>query len=93
MDATNDRRDRRLVPTPAGGGVGGCGLCAAEGGNGVERLLEILGAGESVAGDFAHHPLGQPGECAAAYVFLASPSDASYVSGTVLGVTGGKPIF
>jgi len=26
-------------------------------------------------------------------VFLASPSDASYVSGTVLGVTGGKPIF
>lgn len=36
---------------------------------------------------------GQPGECAGAYVFLASPSDASYVSGTVLGVTGGKPIF
>lgn len=36
---------------------------------------------------------GQPGEVAPAYVFLASPSDASYVSGTVLGVTGGKPVF
>jgi len=36
---------------------------------------------------------GQPGEVAPAYVFLASPADASYVSGTVLGVTGGKPVF
>ena len=35
---------------------------------------------------------GQPGEVAPAYVFLASPADASYVSGTVLGVTGGKPV-
>jgi NAD(P)-dependent dehydrogenase (short-subunit alcohol dehydrogenase family) len=36
---------------------------------------------------------GQPAECAPAYVFLASEADASYVSGTVLGVTGGKPVF
>lgn len=36
---------------------------------------------------------GQPGEVAPAFVFLASPADASYVSGTVLGVTGGKPVF
>jgi NAD(P)-dependent dehydrogenase (short-subunit alcohol dehydrogenase family) len=36
---------------------------------------------------------GQPGEVAPAYVFLASPADASYVSGTVIGVTGGKPVF
>ncbi|GAA1738905.1 SDR family oxidoreductase [Isoptericola hypogeus] len=36
---------------------------------------------------------GQPAEVAPAFVFLASPSDASYVSGTVLGVTGGKPVF
>ena len=36
--------------------------------------------------------MGQPGELAGAYVFLASP-DASYVSGTVIGVTGGKPVF
>lgn len=36
---------------------------------------------------------GQPGEVAPAYVFLASPSEASYVSGTVIGVTGGKPVF
>jgi NAD(P)-dependent dehydrogenase (short-subunit alcohol dehydrogenase family) len=36
---------------------------------------------------------GQPAEVAPAFVFLASDSDASYVSGTVLGVTGGKPVF
>ncbi|KAA1422952.1 SDR family oxidoreductase [Mumia zhuanghuii] len=36
---------------------------------------------------------GQPAEVAPAFVFLASPSDASYVTGTVLGVTGGKPVF
>ncbi|MCU1536583.1 MAG: short-chain dehydrogenase/reductase [Humibacillus sp.] len=36
---------------------------------------------------------GQPAEVAPAYVFLASPSDASYVSGTVLGVTGGGAVF
>ncbi|PFG43372.1 hypothetical protein ATJ88_2060 [Isoptericola jiangsuensis] len=36
---------------------------------------------------------GQPSEVAPAFVFLASPSDAAYVSGTVLGVTGGKPVF
>ena len=36
---------------------------------------------------------GQPAELAGAFVFLASPLEASYVSGTVLGVTGGKPVF
>lgn len=36
---------------------------------------------------------GQPGEVAPAFVFLASEADASYVSGTVLGVTGGKPVL
>ena len=36
---------------------------------------------------------GQPAEVAPAFVFLASPTDASFVSGTVLGVTGGKPVF
>jgi NAD(P)-dependent dehydrogenase (short-subunit alcohol dehydrogenase family) len=44
----------------------------------------------------ANTPLGragQPSEVAGAFVFLASPSEASYVSGTVLGVTGGRPVF
>ena len=44
----------------------------------------------------ANTPLGragQPSEVAGAFVFLASPAEASYVSGTVLGVTGGKPVF
>ncbi len=36
---------------------------------------------------------GQPAEVAPAYVFLASPTDASYVSGSILGVTGGKATF
>lgn len=33
---------------------------------------------------------GQPSEVAPAFVFLASPRTASYVSGTILGVTGGR---
>ena len=48
---------------------------------------------ETFGGDTPLGRAGQPGEVAPAYVFLASPSDASYVSGTVLGVTGGKPVF
>ena len=48
---------------------------------------------ESFGADTPLGRAGQPGEVAPAYVFLASPSDASYVSGTVLGVTGGEPVF
>ena len=51
---------------------------------------------EKVATFGADTPLGragQPAEVAPAFVFLASERDASYVSGTVLGVTGGKPVF
>ncbi|WP_331715859.1 SDR family oxidoreductase [Tessaracoccus coleopterorum] len=36
---------------------------------------------------------GQPAELAGAFVFLASPLEASYVSGAVIGVTGGRPVF
>jgi NAD(P)-dependent dehydrogenase (short-subunit alcohol dehydrogenase family) len=59
-----------------------------------------LNVATRVADDYvefgANTPLGragQPAECAGAFVFLASPAEASYVSGTVLGVTGGRPVF
>ncbi|GGG52278.1 dehydrogenase [Kocuria dechangensis] len=51
---------------------------------------------EAVAAMGKNTPLGriaQPAELAGAYVFLASPAEASYVSGTVVGVTGGLPVF
>ncbi len=48
---------------------------------------------EGFGGDTPLGRAGQPAEVAGAYVFLASPSEASYVSGTVLGVTGGKSVF
>ena len=52
--------------------------------------------GDSMPGFGADTPLGrggQPVEMAGAFVYLASPAEASYVSGTVIGVTGGKPVF
>lgn len=52
-----------------------------------EEKIETFGANTPLG------RAGQPAEVAPAYVFLASPSDASYVSGTVLGVTGGESVF
>ena len=60
------------------------------GDSGIGRAAAIAYAREGADVAISYLPVEQ---CAGAYVFLASPSDASYVSGTVLGVTGGKPIF
>jgi NAD(P)-dependent dehydrogenase (short-subunit alcohol dehydrogenase family) len=52
--------------------------------------------GDEVAKFGSETPLGragQPAELAHAYVFLASEETASYVSGSILGVTGGKATF
>ncbi len=48
---------------------------------------------ERFGGDTPLGRAGQPAEVAPAFVFLADEAAASYVSGTMLGVTGGKPIF
>jgi NAD(P)-dependent dehydrogenase (short-subunit alcohol dehydrogenase family) len=52
-----------------------------------EEKIEAFGA------DTPLGRAGQPGELAGAFVFLAAPEEASYVSATVVGVTGGKPVF
>lgn len=51
---------------------------------------------EKVASFVSDTPLGRAGQPAAvapAFVYLATPVTASYVSVTVLGVAGGKPVF
>lgn len=58
-------------------------------------LIPSTMPGEAVTHFGEHYPMkrpAQPRELAAVYVMLAS-DEASYVSGTMIGVTGGKPII
>ncbi len=58
-------------------------------------LIPATMSGDKVEGFGSDTPLGRAGhpvEVAAAHVFLAS-DEAGYVSGSVVGVTGGKPVF
>jgi hypothetical protein len=58
-------------------------------------LIPSTMSAEKAANFGADSPLGRPGqpaEVAPAYVFLAS-NDATYISGAVLPVTGGKPFL
>ncbi|GAB3080020.1 SDR family oxidoreductase [Pedococcus soli] len=58
-------------------------------------LIPATMPAEKVHGFGSDTPLGRAGhpvEVASAFVFLAS-DEASFVSGSVLGVTGGKPVF
>jgi NAD(P)-dependent dehydrogenase (short-subunit alcohol dehydrogenase family) len=59
----------------------------------LQPATQLPGKIEKFGSDTPLGRAGQPAELAPAFVFLASNVTASYVSGTVLGVTGGKPVF
>ena len=76
------------------------GRRGAEAGSAAGHDVGIFGARRGLiaellqfGGDTPLGRAGQPSECAGAFVFLASPADASYVSGSIIGVTGGKAVF
>ena len=57
-------------------------------------IVSTMGDGQSISNFGKESPMGrpaQPAELAPAYVFLAS-NDSSYITGEIIGVTGGSPI-
>jgi NAD(P)-dependent dehydrogenase (short-subunit alcohol dehydrogenase family) len=51
----------------------------------------MAGSRQGSGGDTPLARPGQPGELAPAYVFLAT-AESRYISGEVIGATGGKPL-
>jgi hypothetical protein len=80
-------RVRELDPAPDHGEQSWIGRNRLSG----KRAL-ITGGDSGFGSDTPFGRAGRPIEVAAASVFLAS-DEARYVSGTVVGVTGGRPVF
>jgi NAD(P)-dependent dehydrogenase (short-subunit alcohol dehydrogenase family) len=58
----------------------------------ADPVDDAAGRGRKIRQEHATGRAGQPAELASAYVLLAS-SEASYITGAMLPVTGGRPML